>query len=230
MESTDRKEGAELIRCVIFDLDGVLVTTDDCHYRAWKQMADEQGIYFDRQINHRLRGVSRMASLEIILERARRGYTSAEKLALATRKNDLYVSLISRLDDRAILPGAIDTVQKVRQLGVKTAIGSSSKNAPLILQQLYMRELFDAVADGNQITHSKPHPEVFLLAARLAGTDPCECLVVEDADAGVEAAKAGGMLAMGVGSAQAHPQADYRAPSLAEFDLAALIARQTDGR
>lgn len=214
-----------LIQAVIFDLDGVLVTTDDCHYRAWKQMADEQGIAFDRQINERLRGVSRMASLDIILERARREYSPAEKLALATRKNDLYVELISALDERALLPGALETVSAVRKAGIKTAIGSSSKNTPLILKRMNMRTLFDAVADGNQITRSKPDPEVFLLAAKLLNIAPGDCLVVEDADAGIEAAKAGGMLALGVGAAKDHPLADIGADDLSRIDLAGMIAR-----
>ncbi len=213
----------EDIRGVIFDLDGVIVTTDDCHYRAWKRMADEEGIYFDRQINERLRGVSRMESLDIILERAQRAYSEEEKQSLATRKNAYYVDLIGSLTEADILPGALETLRYLKQRGIKVAIGSSSKNTPIILRQVGLTDAFDAVADGNGITHSKPDPEVFLLAARLLGLPPAKCLVVEDADAGVEAAVAGGMRALGVGAAAANPKASFHAHSLAEADFEMIL-------
>ena len=213
----------EDIRGVIFDLDGVIVTTDDCHYRAWKRMADEEGIYFDRQINERLRGVSRMESLGIILERAQRAYSEEEKQSLATRKNAYYVDLIGSLTEADILPGALETLRYLKQRGIKVAIGSSSKNTPIILRQVGLTDAFDAVADGNGITHSKPDPEVFLLAARLLGLPPAKCLVVEDADAGVEAAVAGGMRALGVGSAAGNPAAAFHAPDLAHAGFAAIL-------
>ena len=157
---------------VIFDLDGVIVSTDNCHYLAWKRMADEEGIYFDRTINERLRGVSRMESLDIILERAQRTYTDDEKQAMATRKNAYYVELIGSLTRADILPGALDTLRYLKGRGVKVAIGSSSKNTPIILRQIGLENAFDAVADGNAITRSKPDPEVFVLAARLLGLSP----------------------------------------------------------
>lgn len=213
-----------MVRGVIFDLDGVIVTTDDCHYRAWKRMADEEGIYFDRHINERLRGVSRMASLEILLERADKPYTAAQKDAMAARKNAYYVELIDSLTPADVLPGAMEVLHALRARGVRIAIGSSSRNTPLILRRIGLENAFDAVADGNQITHSKPDPEVFLLAARLMGLPPADCLVVEDADAGVEAALAGGMKALGVGSAAANPRATYRAASLAEVNLDTVLA------
>lgn len=213
-----------MVQGVIFDLDGVIVTTDDCHYRAWKRMADEEGIPFDRHINERLRGVSRMASLEILLERADKPYTAAQKDAMAARKNAYYVELIDSLTPADVLPGAMDVLHALRARGVRIAIGSSSRNTPLILRRIGLENAFDAVADGNQITHSKPDPEVFLLAARLMGLPPAVCLVVEDADAGVEAALAGGMKALGVGSAAVNPRATYRAASLAEVNLDAVLA------
>lgn len=215
-----------MIQAVIFDLDGVLVTTDDCHYEAWLRMAREEGIYFDREINQRLRGVSRMESLEIILERANRAYTQEEKTALATRKNGYYVELIQHLDASSLLPGALETVKALRALGVKTAIGSSSKNAPAILKQVGLTTLFDAVADGNHIKHSKPAPDVFLLAAELLNMPPEACLVVEDADAGVEAAINAGMPVLAVGAAAGNEKAQLRAATLQDFDLAGWITSQ----
>ena len=212
------------MKAVIFDLDGVLVTTDDCHYLAWKQMADEEGIFFDRQINQRLRGVSRMESLDIILEKASKSYTDEQKLALATRKNGYYVALIAQLDQSALLPGALQTVQALRNMGIKTAIGSSSKNAPTILRQVGITQLFDAVADGNQIKNSKPAPDVFLLAAQLLSLPAADCLVVEDADAGVEAALNAGMQVLAVGAAASNQKAQLRAATLADIDLAAWVA------
>lgn len=208
---------------VIFDLDGVIVSTDNCHYLAWKRMADEEGIYFDRAINERLRGVSRMESLEIILERAQRPYTDEEKQAMAARKNEYYVELIGSLTAADLLPGALETLAWLRRKGVKVAIGSSSKNTPIILRQIGLDTAFDAVADGNAITRSKPDPEVFLLAARLLGLAPENCLVVEDAEAGVQAAVAGGMRALGVGSAAGSVKAAFSAPDLAAADLAAIF-------
>lgn len=215
-----------MIQAVIFDLDGVLVTTDDSHYEAWKQMADEEGIYFDRDINQRLRGVSRMESLEIILERAEKAYTEEEKTALATRKNNYYVALIKKLTPSALLPGALDTVNALKKQGIKVAIGSSSKNAPTILKQVGIADLFDAVADGNQIKRSKPAPDVFLLAAELMDMPPAVCLVVEDADAGVESGLNAGMTVLAVGAAAGNQKAHLRADTLSDIDLAAYIRSQ----
>lgn len=215
-----------MIQAVIFDLDGVLVTTDDCHYEAWLRMAREEGIAFDRAINQRLRGVSRMESLEIILEKAEKPYTDAEKLALAARKNGYYVELIKHLGADSLLPGALTTVHALKEKGIRVAIGSSSKNAPAILRQVGLSHLFEAVADGNQISRSKPAPDVFLLAARLMNLPPEACLVVEDADAGVEAALNAGMMVLAVGAAAHNQKAQLRAATLQDFDLAGWITRQ----
>lgn len=215
---------SEKMMGVIFDLDGVIVSTDNCHYLAWKRMADEEGIYFDRTINERLRGVSRMESLEIILERAKKSYTDEQKLEMATRKNTYYVELIGSLTEADILPGALDTLALLRKRGVKIAIGSSSKNTPIILKQIGLDKVFDAIADGNHIKHSKPDPEVFLLGASLLGLEPKNCLVVEDADAGIEAAVAGGMRALGVGSASKNSKASFHATDLAHADFDVILA------
>ena len=212
-----------MVQGVIFDLDGVIVSTDNCHYLAWKQMTDEEGLAFDRNVNERLRGVSRMESLEIILENASKTYTTQEKDAMAARKNAYYVKLIGKLTPADILPGTLALLHELQQRGVKIAVGSSSRNTPVILTQIGLQHTFDAVADGNQITHSKPDPEVFLLAARLLELAPADCLVVEDADAGVEAALAGGMKALGVGSAANNTSATYQAQSLKDVSVEMLL-------
>lgn len=167
------------IRAVIFDLDGVLVTTDNAHYLAWKRMADEEGIYFDRTINERLRGVSRMESLAIILERADKTYTEAKKIEMATRKNEYYKELICSLTSQAILPGALAFIDLCRTYKLKIAIGSSSKNTKAILAQVGLANAFDAIADGNDIKQSKPAPDVFLTAAEKLGIPAQDCIVVK---------------------------------------------------
>lgn len=205
-------------KAVLFDLDGVIVCTDECHYKGWKKLADEEGIYFDREINRRQRGVSRMESLDILLEKSEKTYTDEQKKEMAERKNNYYREYIKTLTPADILPGVIPFCEKLKADGVKIAIGSSSKNTPAILKGIGLDTYFDAVADGNQITKSKPDPEVFLLAARLVDTDPADCMVVEDAEAGVEAALAGGMDVLGLGDAVANSSATYKAQSLADFD------------
>ncbi len=204
---------------VLFDLDGVIVCTDECHYKGWKKLADEEGIYFDREINKRQRGVSRMESLEVLLEKATKTYTDEEKKALAERKNNYYKEFIKDLSPNDVLPGVMDFCEELRKNGVKLAIGSSSKNTPGILKGIGLDTYFDGVADGNQITNSKPHPEVFLLAAKLVGEKPENCLVVEDAAAGVQAAKAGNMDVLGLGDAVKGENATYEAENLAKFDI-----------
>lgn len=209
-------------KAVIFDLDGVIVCTDECHYKGWKKLADEEGIYFDREINQRLRGVSRMESLEIVLEKANKAYTAEEKAEMAERKNNFYREYIKDLTPADVLPGVMDFCEKLRAQGVKLAIGSSSKNTPAILKGIGLDTYFDAVADGNQITKSKPDPEVFLLAAKLVGINPADCMVVEDAEAGVDAALAGGMDVLGLGKAVENSNATYKAAGLNTFDIAKL--------
>ena len=194
---------------VIFDLDGVLGSTDEYHYQAWKKIADEEGIYFDRAINNRLRGVSRMASLEIILERAAKNYTQAEKEELAQRKNRYYQELLGNLTTEDTLNGVRETLADLRKNSVHIAVGSSSKNTMRILKQVGLENAFDAIADGTEITHSKPDPEVFLLAAQKLGVKPEDCLVVEDAPAGVQAGVNAGMQVAGIGEAAKVSQAAY---------------------
>ena len=209
-------------KAVIFDLDGVIVCTDECHYKGWKKLADEENIYFDREINQRLRGVSRMESLDIVLERAKKSYTAEEKAEMAERKNNYYREYIKDLTPADVLPGVMDFCEFLRANGAKLAIGSSSKNTPAILKGIGLDTYFDAVADGNQITKSKPDPEVFLLAAKLVDIDPADCMVVEDAEAGVQAALAGGMDVLGLGNAVENTNATYKASGLNTFDVAKL--------
>ena len=211
------------IEAVIFDLDGVIVTTDDYHYEAWKKIADQENIYFDREINERLRGVSRMESLEIILEKSSKIYNEEEKIELATRKNDYYKNLLENLTKEDILPGILETLNYLENKKIKTAIGSSSKNTMFILNKIGLTNRFDAIVDGTMIKNSKPDPEVFLQAAEKVGIKTEKCLVIEDADAGVEAGKRAGMRVLGVGSAKNNENADYKSENMEEFNIASIF-------
>lgn len=210
-------------KAVIFDLDGVIVTTDEYHYKAWKRMADEEGIYFDREINENLRGVSRMESLEIILRKSEKVYSDEEKALLALRKNNYYRTLLDNITSKDILPGVENVLKGLKELGIKAAIGSSSKNAPVILERIGLNNCFDAIADGNGIKNSKPDPEVFLLAANLLDISPKECVVVEDAEAGIEAALAAGMKAVGVGYAANYGKVHYGVQDLSMLDVGIML-------
>ena len=204
---------------VIFDVDGVLVSTDELHYQAWKKLADELGITdFNREDNVRQRGVSRMASLEVVLEKGDKEYSEEEKVEMAERKNDYYKEMLQSLDDSAVLPGAFDTLKMLRERGILTAVGSASKNAPLILEKTGLLPLIDKISCGLDVTKSKPDPEVFLVAASKLELTPENCLVVEDAKAGIDAAKAGGMKSLGVGPFHEELGADFHSRTLATVD------------
>ena len=205
-------------KAVIFDLDGVICFTDEYHYRAWQKMADELGVYFDRKINNRLRGVSRMESLGIILERYEGEPLSDErKVELATYKNDLYRESLKEMSPADLSDEVKNTLDALRAKGLKLGIGSSSKNTPFILGQIGLGTYFDAVSDGNNITHSKPDPEVFLKAAQFLGMDPSDCLVVEDAVSGAEAGHRGGFQVACVGDASAAGAGDYNMKTFADL-------------
>lgn len=204
-------------KAIIFDLDGVICFTDEYHYLAWKAMADSIGVYFDRDINNRLRGVSRMESLEIILERYDGTLSMAEKEALAQQKNELYKGYLKQMTSADLSDEIRDTLEALRGMGLKLAIGSSSKNAPFILQQIGLGGYFDAVSDGNNITRSKPDPEVFLKAAQMLRLQPEECLVVEDAVSGAAAGHAGGFQAACLGDAAAAQAGDYNLAAFSEL-------------
>ncbi len=206
-----------MIKGIIFDLDGVIVKTDELHYQAWKRLANAEGIFFDREINNHLRGVSRMASLEIILERSPRTYSAEEKNRLASIKNQYYVELLKTLTPDDIMPGVTKTLEELKRRKILTAIGSSSKNARAILEQIKLANVFDAVADGNDIINSKPAPDVFLKAADMLGLRPAECAVVEDAEAGIAAAKSAGMLAIAIFDAKRSRLADHKLEDIGEL-------------
>ena len=198
------------MKAAIFDLDGVIVFTDKFHYLAWKKMADGMGVYFDETINNRLRGVSRMDSLEIILERYEGPALSDErKLELANEKNETYREYLATMTPDDVSDEVRNTLSELRRRGYKLALGSSSKNARFILNQVKLTDYFDAISDGTNITRSKPDPEVFLKAAEFIGVDPAECMVVEDAYAGIDAAKAGGMMSAAIGDASEYEKSDY---------------------
>ncbi len=197
-------------RAVIFDLDGVICSTDKYHYLAWKALADRLGIPFDETINNRLRGVSRMASLEIILEQAKESYTQAQKVAFTEEKNTTYRELLQNMSPADLSDEVRDTLLELRNWGYALAIGSSSRNTKFILSQIGLADFFDAIADGTDITHSKPDPEVFLKAAEKLGLGCRACAVVEDAKSGIQAAKAAHMTALALfGDAKGCGEEDY---------------------
>lgn len=202
---------------VIFDLDGVLCFTDDYHYQAWKSLADDLNIYFDRKINNRLRGVSRMASLDIVLEKSNKKYSEEEKIALATKKNDIYVKLLDNITENDCSNEVRNTLLELKRRGIKIAIGSSSKNTPKILNRLGIYSYFDAISDGNNITHSKPNPEVFLKAAQFINENPQDCLIVEDAIAGIDAGINGGFKTAAIGDATKYDKPDYKLNKLSDL-------------
>jgi len=203
-----------MIEACIFDLDGVIVDTAVYHYQAWKRLANELGFDFTEAQNERLKGISRIRSLELILEWGGIHKTAAEQQALATRKNEWYVEMINQMTPQEILPGAKEFLEQVRSAGLKTALGSASKNSSAILERTGLLPLFDAIVDGNTVTASKPDPEVFLKGAAALGIAPVHCVVFEDAIAGIEAAKAAGMKSVGIGDRDTLTGADTVVPGL----------------
>ncbi|MBR3177959.1 MAG: beta-phosphoglucomutase [Clostridia bacterium] len=202
---------------IIFDLDGVLLSTDEMHYTAWKSIADELGVPFGRTENNLLRGVSRMASLEIILGLGNLTLPEDVKFSLTERKNNRYVALLQTLTPDVVTQEVRDTLKELKARGIKIAIGSSSKNAKLILRLTDLAQYFDAVSDGTNISHSKPDPEVFLKGADFLGLSPDVCAVVEDAVAGIDAANAGGFYSIGIGDASKYDKADAAIEHISEL-------------
>ncbi len=214
------------MKAVIFDLDGVVVDTAKYHYLAWKKLAEELGFEFGTEHNEKLKGVSRMESLRIVLEVGGiEGLSEEEKVAMATRKNGYYLDMISNIDESEILPGIPEFLEKLKNNNYKIALGSASKSGKMILEKLHLAEKFDVIVDGNLVERAKPDPQVFTTGADLLGI-PCEnCIVVEDAAAGIEAAIAGGMKCIGVGSKEILGRANAVVTStkeLPEVDLETL--------
>ena len=206
-------------KAVIFDLDGVITDTAHYHYLAWKRLAESEGVHFDQAFNEHLKGIDRMGSLELILAGAAGSYSDERKLALADTKNRHYQELIATMSAADLLPGAVEALAAVRAAGLRIGLASVSKNAFTVLERLGIRDRFDYVVDAALIANSKPHPEIFLTAARELGVAPEDCLGVEDAVAGVAAIKSAGMVALGIGDPAVLTQADRVIPSLEQFEL-----------
>jgi beta-phosphoglucomutase len=210
------------IKACIFDLDGVIVDTAVYHYKAWKRLADQLGLKFTEHDNELLKGVSRVRSLEIILELNHVTKTAEEQTELATQKNNWYVDMINQMTPAEILPGAKEFLETCRAAGIKTALGSASKNSSTILAKINMAHLFDAIVDGNHVSKAKPDPEVFLKGAEGLGVSPAECVVFEDAIAGVEAAINGGMKVVGIGEPAVLNKANIVVSGLDKMNLEKL--------
>jgi len=204
-------------QAVIFDLDGVICHTDEYHYLAWKEIAGELKIPYSREINDRMRGIDRMASLDVLLEGSDMTFSAEMKDHYANKKNMIYRNLLNNLSPKNLDPDVMETLTGVRAGGLKLAIGSSSKNTKFILDRLGLGTFFDAVSDGTDVTHAKPNPEVFLIAAKRMAVDPKACLVVEDAISGILAAKAAGMDAAAIGEASESGLAKYKLKRLSDL-------------
>jgi beta-phosphoglucomutase len=219
-----------MIKGFIFDLDGVLTDTAEYHFRGWKRLADELGIPFTREDNEALRGIPRRESLLLILKE--REFSEEQILEMMERKNRYYLEFIHDITPRDVLPGARELLEEIRVAGMKSALGSASKNAAEVIQRLGIADLLDAVADGHSVERQKPAPDLFLHAASLLELSPSECVVVEDAAAGIEAARAGGFLSIGVGPRERLREADLVLPNLDGIHLQDLLDRlkmsQTD--
>lgn len=213
-----------LPKACIFDLDGVIVDTVDAHFFAWKAMADELNIPFTEVENEQLKGVSRIESMQKILALGGLEKSEAEVLEYTTKKNAIYVEIISKMTAADVLPGVLDFIALLKENGIRLAIGSSSKNTPTILKAVGLDQTFEVIIDGNQLEKSKPHPEVFLKGAEALGLQPDECVVLEDAVSGVEAAKRGGMKCIGIGDYSVLDEADLVVPDLTQLSLNQVAA------
>lgn len=211
------------IKACIFDLDGVVVDTAKYHYLAWRRLAEELDFVFTKEHNERLKGVSRMDSLNILLEVGGRSFDEETKLTLAQKKNNWYVEYITKMKEDEILPGVREFLKLLRENNIKISLGSVSKNSMIILNSIKLVDYFDAIIDGNKITNAKPDPEVFLKGATALGVKPEECVVFEDAIAGVEAAKRANMKCIGVGSPQILHHADKVIQNFENLDMSVLV-------
>ena len=198
-----------MINTCIFDLDGVIVDTAKFHFIAWQELAQKLGFNFSKKDNEQLKGVSRMRSLDILLKIGNLSFNENKKIELATEKNNRYVQLISSLTKKDILPGVFEFMQDIKSKNIKLVLGSASKNAKTILKSIQLYDFFDAIIDGTNVSKAKPNPEVFLIGAKAVNSLPQNCIVFEDAYAGIEAAKLANMLAIGIGNRESLPNADF---------------------
>ncbi|MFB6341316.1 beta-phosphoglucomutase [Saccharicrinis sp. FJH62] len=210
------------VKACIFDLDGVICDTAKYHYLAWKELADSLGFKFTPEDNERLKGVSRMVSLDILLEIGGLAFDAQKKHQMAEEKNMRYREYIFKMNPDDILPGVLPFLDELKRSGISIALGSASKNAKTILERLGILSLFDAIVDGSMVQHAKPNPEVFLLGAELVGVQPAETVVFEDAQAGIQAALNGGMIAIGIGDKPMLQKAHYVADGFKDFTLKKL--------
>jgi beta-phosphoglucomutase len=209
------------VKGFIFDLDGVITDTAEYHFRGWKRLAEEEGLAFTQEDNEQLRGIPRRESLLLILKD--RKYAEDKIVEMMERKNNYYLEFIRKISPRDLLPGAKELLEEIRAAGLKNALGSASKNAPEVLDRLGIRSLFDAISDGHSVERQKPAPDLFLHAAGQLGLTPDECVVVEDAAAGIEAAKAGGFRSIGLGPWERVGKADAVFPSLEGVHLEGIF-------
>jgi len=214
-----------MTKAVLFDLDGVLVSTDEYHYRSWVKIASEEGFdFFDHAFNDKFRGVGRSECVEILTKASGRKYSAEQKQGIADRKNKYFADSLSAVTPDELLPGAVATLQELKKRSIKIAVASNSRNAKPIIKQTNIGHFLDAIVDGYQIENSKPDPEGFLLAAKKVGVVPAQCLVVEDAVTGIEAAKRAGMKALGIGTAERIPNADIVVPDLSAISVDRLLS------
>lgn len=214
-----------MIKAFLFDLDGVIVDTAVFHYKAWKRLTNQLGFDIDEEFNESLKGISRMDSLDAILKHGGVSISQEEKEKYAKIKNDWYLELVNQMTVNDILPGVENFLKDSRELGIKIALGSASKNASLILEETGIFGLFDAIIDGNHVSKSKPDPEVFLKGAEALDVEYDTCVVFEDAHAGVQAAKAAGMVAVGIGSVEVLNNADFVVKGLFEMSPSEIITK-----
>ena len=214
-----------MIKAVLFDLDGVLVSTDEYHYRSWLKLSKEEGFdFFDYEFNHQFRGVARMECVEILTKASGRSYTLEQKQEIADRKNRYFAESLASVTPDELLPGALAALRELKRRGVKIAVASNSRNAKPIIRQVGIDQYLDAVVDGHEIENSKPDPEVFLLAAKSIGVPPANCIVVEDAVAGLEAARRAGMKALGIGTRERLTNADMVVADLSAISIDDLLS------
>ncbi len=217
-----------MIKGFIFDLDGVITDTAELHYEAWKSLSEEMGWDFDYEVNDKLRGISRMDSIKVILDHNQTSLDEETLVNLATKKNDIYVASLESMTPDNYLPGAQELLTHLRTEGFNVALGSASKNAIKVLQQLNANMFFDVIGDGNSVSKSKPEPDIFLFGSEKMNLQPEECIVFEDAESGIDAAKAGGFYSVGIGPKDRVGHADLRFDTMAEATLFEIKAHFKD--